>query len=466
MTSLDDTTTSPDTVSRSRLAGLRRTAAGPGRKIVVIASLVLATMIPGWLIEDLIAEREARQGEVEGEMMGSWGPRQDLRTPILVVPVDTVAGQDPLYLRIAPSRLQLATELRPEERRRGLFAATVFEARLAMQGRFDLPAPERLDEVLGGRAALLQWDRAFLMASASSLAGMRPDDAVTWDGKPLVWQNCREVLGRDETCRNTAAVMARLALSPPQGADTPVAFQAALSLRGTSALRLWFQGRELEAELKAPWASPSFTGSLLPTRRAVTDDAFTAEWQAVDYTAPRLWTTRNAILNDSAVTTLGVELIAAVPTYRMVSRAAKYALLFVVLGFTTYFLFELLSGVRIHMIQYGLLGLSLSLFPLLLLSFSEPLGYGLGYGVAALPVLLQASAYTAAVVRRTRPTLVFATLLAGLFGFLYVLLSLESYSLMLGSVALFLALSAVMMLTQRVDWSGSATRHTAVANGA
>lgn len=445
------------TVAGAHLARLRRTAAGPGRKILLIAGLALATLIPGWLIEDLIAERQSRQAEVEKDLMQSWGPRQDVRTPILVVPVDTVAGQDPLYLRVAPSRLDLATSLQPEERRRGLFAATVFEARLSLRGRFDLPAPDRLDEVLGGRAALLQWDRAFLMVSAAGLSGMRPDDSVVWDGKPLAWQNCREVLGREEACRNTAVVMARLPLSPPQTADTPVGFQAGLTLRGTSTLRLLFQGRELQAGLTAPWATPSFTGSLLPTRRAVTDEGFSAEWQAVDYTAPRLWTTQSATAKDSAVTTLGVELIAAVPTYRMVSRAAKYALLFVVLGFTTYYLFELLSGVRIHLVQYGLLGLSLSLFPLLLLSFSEPLGYGLGYAVAALPVLLQSSLYTAAVVRRSRPALLFAALLSGLFGFLYVLLSLESYSLMLGAVALFLALSAVMMLTQRVDWSGSAT---------
>jgi len=148
---------------------------------------------------------------------------------------------------------------------------------------------------------------------------------------------------------------------------------------------------------------------------------------------------------------LGVELIEATPLYRTINRVAKYALLFVALAFAIYFFFELLSGVQIHVVQYGLLALSLSLFSLLLLSLSEPIGYAAGYLVSAGLVLIQSSLYTAAITRRAAPALVFAVMQAGLFGFIYVLVDLETYSLLFGALALFVVVSILMILTQ---WGG------------
>jgi inner membrane protein len=149
---------------------------------------------------------------------------------------------------------------------------------------------------------------------------------------------------------------------------------------------------------------------------------------------------------------IGVDLIEATPIYRMITRVAKYGLLFVVLSFATYFFFEVLSKLQIHVVQYGLLGLSLSLFSLLLLSLAEPIGYLNGYLTAAGMVLFQSTLYTAAVSRRFVPTAMFAVMLSSLFAFLYVLLGLETYSLLIGAVALFIVVSALMVLTQMVKW--------------
>src|SRR5262249_6365625 len=103
-------------------------------------------------------------------------------------------------------------------------------------------------------------------------------------------------------------------------------------------------------------------------------------------------------------------------------------------------------------VQYGMLALSLSLFPLLLLSLSEPIGYTAGYWASAGLVLTQSTLYTAAVARRAIPTLVFGSMLASVFAFLYVLLGLETHSLMIGSLALFVVVSALMATTQAVNW--------------
>ncbi len=155
---------------------------------------------------------------------------------------------------------------------------------------------------------------------------------------------------------------------------------------------------------------------------------------------------------------LAVDLIEATPIYRMINRVAKCGLLFMVLAFATYLFFELLSRLQIHIVQYGLLGLSLSLFSLLLLALAEPIGYAAAYGLSAALVLAQSSLYTWSVARHAGPALAFAGMLAGLFAFLYILLGLETYSLLIGALALFLVVSGLMVLTQKVSWPGGWTR--------
>ncbi|MBV8824013.1 MAG: inner membrane CreD family protein [Hyphomicrobiales bacterium] len=184
-----------------------------------------------------------------------------------------------------------------------------------------------------------------------------------------------------------------------------------------------------------------------------TAEGFEARWQTADYAAASLWTDQKITEGDTHASCAVVDLIEAIPAYRTIHRASKYAILFVVLAFATYFLFEAISGLRIHLVQYGLMGLSLSLFGLLLLSFSEPLGYTMGYAVSSLLVLLQASIYTGAVSRRLSHAGIFAAMLACLFGFLYVVLGLEIYALLVSSLALFVLLSVLMALAQWVDWS-------------
>ena len=211
----------------------------------------------------------------------------------------------------------------------------------------------------------------------------------------------------------------------------------------------------MAAIFRSSWPSPSFGGNTLPLTSDVSSAGFEAKWETTEFGSPRI-ATSPAVMDASYWngTSIAVDLIEATPIYRMITRVAKYGLLFVVLSFATYFFFELLSRLRIHVVQYGLLGLSLSLFSLLLLSLAEPIGYTNGYLVSAGLVLAQSTLYTAAVARRFKPAFLFALMLSSLFGFLYVLLGLETYSLLIGALALFVVVSALMVLTQMVRWPG------------
>jgi inner membrane protein len=424
-------------------------------KIALIAGIAVATVLPSLFISNLIEERETRQAGVRQEFTRNWGPEQSLYSPTLVIPYQ--AGDRPRqYVKIAPARLDLVAALNPQERKRGLFHATVYDARLDMGGLFTVPPEGRLRDFVADKDGRFLWNEASIaFGAATNLTGLRSTDNIAVDGAQQQWMPCLEALRQESACRGAALVLASAPLSPALTGDTRVQFKSAVSLRGTGSFAVQFAGKELAAVFRSSWPSPSFGGNTLPLDSKVAPEGFEASWQVTEFGSPRV--TASTAIMDPALwkgATIAVDLIEATPIYRMITRVAKYGLLFVLLSFATYFFFEVLSRLRIHVVQYGLLGLSLSLFSLLLLSLAEPIGYTNGYLVSAGLVLTQSTLYTAAVARRFMPALLFAVMLSSLFGFLYVLLGLETYSLLIGAIALFIVVSALMVLTQMVRWPG------------
>jgi inner membrane protein len=424
-------------------------------KIMLIGGLAIATILPNLFITSLVEERETRQDGVRQEFTRNWGPEQSLYSPTLVIPYQ--AGDRPRhYVKIAPARLDLAAVLNPQERKRGLFHATVYDAKVDMTGAFVVPAEARLRDFVTDKDGRFIWGEASVVFGAvANLTGLRPTDNIVIDGIEQQWVPCLEAVRQEAACRGATFVLAPAPLSPAATGSTRMQFKSGVSLRGTGSFAVQFAGKELAAKFQSSWPSPSFGGNTLPLNSSIAPDGFVANWETTEFGSPRI--TASAAIMDPAFwkgATIAVELIEATPIYRMITRVAKYGLLFVVLSFATYFFFELLSRLKIHVVQYGLLGLSLSLFSLLLLSLAEPIGYTNGYLVSAGLVLIQSTLYTAAVARAFKPALLFAGMLASLFGFLYVLLGLETYSLLIGAIALFVVVSALMVLTQMVRWPG------------
>ena len=420
-------------------------------KVALVAGIAIATIVPNLLISNLVEEREERQSGVRAEFTRNWGPEQTVLGPVLVIPYQ--AGDRPrTYVRIAAAKLDLAATLNPQERRRGLFSATVYDATLDMQGAFVVPAEARLREVVTDKDGRFIWNEAAIaLGTRSRLTGLSSSDNITVDGMPTAWAPCLETLRPDAACKGADMVLAKAPL-PLANEGHRVTFKGRVSLRGTGQFAVIHAAKEMSAVFRSSWPSPSFAGDVLPLNSTVSADGFEAKWQTMEFGSPRI-TTASAIAEPSMWNTpcIGVDLIQATPIYRMINRVAKYGLLFIVLSFATYFFFEVLSRLRIHVVQYGMLGLSLSLFSLLLLSLAEPIGYTNGYLVAAGLVLLQSTLYTAAVARRFMPAFLFALMLASLFAFIYVLLGLETYSLLIGALALFAVVSVLMALTQMVN---------------
>ena len=435
-------------------AAPRAPSALPFAKLVLIAGLAVATVLPNLFISNLIDEREARQAGVQKEFTRNWGPEQSVYTPVLVVPYQWAPDRARQYLKIATARLDLVANLATQERRRGLFHATVYDAKVEMQGTFTVPPESKLREFISDKESRFLWNEAFVaFGTTSALTGLRNSDNIAINGKVTPWQPCREAARHEKAC-NGAIVLADAAMEPVTSTPAQLTFKSTVTLRGTSTFSIVNAGKELNAVLRSPWPSPSFNGDVLPVGSTVTAEGFEARWENVEFGSPRV--AASSVIVDPAIwkgQAVSVDLIEATPIYRMISRVAKYGLLFVVLSFATYVFFELLARLNIHIVQYSLLGVSLSLFSLLLLSLSEPIGYTQGYAVAAGLVLAQSTLYTAAVTKRFKQTAAFAAMLSCLFGFLYVLLGLETYSLLVGALALFAVVSALMIVTQRVNWS-------------
>jgi inner membrane protein len=325
-----------------------------------------------------------------------------------------------------------------------------------MTGAFTVPAEARLRDIVADKDGRFIWNEASIaFGAAANLTGLRSTDNMVVDGAERQWMPCLEAVRHETACKGATLVLAAAPLSPALTGNTRVQFKSVVSLRGTGSFTVQYAGKELAAVFRSSWPSPSFGGNTLPLSSDISSAGFEAKWETTEFGSPRILAS-GAIIDPAMWkgATVAVDLIEATPIYRMITRVAKYGLLFVILSFATYFFFEVLSRLQIHIVQYGLLGLSLSLFSLLLLSLAEPIGYTNGYLVSAGLVLAQSTLYTAAVARRFKPALVFALMLSSLFGFLYVLFGLETYSLLIGALALFVVVSALMVLTQMVRWPG------------
>jgi inner membrane protein len=430
----------------------------PAAKAGMILVLLLLMQIPLYMVSNLIDERQGRQEDVQADFRRSWGPAQVFSGPILAVPYEKwVRGDKPAdtwrterqWVRIPASQLSITATLVPETRRRGLFHAVVYTAALGFHGTITVPRIDVADDLL--------WKEAVLVTTATDLRGQPADNKSEVDGHAVN----QAILTTKGACGGIAVAPAPFADRPAAG--TVIPFRSSLVLRGTQSLSLLPYGQQIDLQLSAPWDTPSFTGSMLPLTYGIDHAGFHANWQIAGDAVSGNWHTALSPspfcsgigANDDAQ--MGVDLLERVPTYLMVSRAAKYGTLFLALSFLTYFIFEAVSRVRIHLAQYALLGLSVSLFALLLVALAEPLGFTVGYVLSTGAVMAQASLYTLSIVGSARLATMFAGVLGLLFGFLYVVLSLETFSLLAGTVALFGALSAIMVMTRRLDWGARAT---------
>ena len=415
-------------------------------KVFIIAVLVFALMIPAAMVRSLIHERENRQASVVRELSSKWGGAQTLIGPVLALPFDQpIPGPNgkPVmttqYLHILPEQLDIAGHVTPELRYRGIYEAVLYNTRLKLSGAFAKPD----FAALGVPVKSIRWERATVYLGIPDMKGLR--------------SGLRTRLGDAEFEMNPGLpanhiANAGLSCATPdlRRVDT-LPFELSLDLNGSQWLGFVPAGKTTTVQLESAWNSPSFDGAFLPETRSVTDQGFSAAWKVLHLNRnfPQAWIGSACEPGDSA---FGVKLFIPVDAYQKSTRTVKYALLFIVSTFTAFFVSEVMKKVRVHPLQYLLVGLALILFYSLLLSISEHLSFGRGYLIAGAATILLIAGYARSVLQRRSLGVAVGAVLATLYTYLYILLQVEDYALLLGSVGLFVLLGVVMFLTRRINW--------------
>lgn len=434
-----------------------------GFKLGAIALLILLLMIPLLLIGGLVGERQQQRDLVLQDIARSSSYRQQLTGPILVLPYTkrlhdwkTQAKTGERYLEerevrgrlyFLPERFELDGEVLTELRNRGIYQARLYRSDNRISGHFAVPARFGLGDELG----LYRFDAPFLSVGISDIRGIGNALQLRLNGVGLDFAPG----SGDE--RFGAGVHVPLPALDSQGGQR-LDFALDLKLQGTEQLSVVPLGRDSRVELRSDWPHPSFVGEYLPSQRKVSAKGFSARWKTSFFATNLEQGLQDCVRKGSCDglfgRRFGVSLVDPVDQYLKTERAIKYALLFIVLTFAAFFLFEVLKGLAVHPLQYALVGLALALFYLLLLSLSEHLGFALAYGLSALVCVALIGFYLSHVLRSLSRGLAFAAGLAVLYGLLYGLLSAEDYALLMGSLLVFGVLAGVMVLTRKLDWYG------------
>ncbi|MBV8037418.1 cell envelope integrity protein CreD [Roseateles sp.] len=442
-------------------------------KLAILAFVTLLLCIVLAQIGGLTRERQIRQREAAQSVEQSLAGAQALAGPLLVrsckeswvVPItdgknEAVESRD-FWLAAAPTKLHVSGGISPEVRKRGLFKVNTYASQLDVEARWDtLTALQPKAEHANGRLAC--GDPTIIVA-LSDTRGIRTAE-LRRDGRELALRPGTTI---------PAFRGGMHAVLPELRAEEPLLVSLKLSLVGSQRLGIVPAASDTQVVLQSSWPHPSFTGQFLPIEHQIGVSGFTARWQVSSLASTAVADVQAGrplpdLSDDGAVAPpypeagkaakgggldiLAVELIDPVNPYVMSDRAIKYGLMFIALTFVTVGLTELLTGRRVHPVQYLLVGMALSLFFLLLLSLSEHLSFVKAYLIAAGAAALVLTQYAAAMLGGWLRGAAFGGGIALLYGALYVLLSREQTALVIGAVLLFAVLAAVMTLTRKLDW--------------
>ena len=436
-------------------------------RVVVIGLLMMLLMIPLQMIFSIVAERQGLQSHVEHNIATSLAGPQRLAAPLLVVPyvereivTETSNNGRVSHKTIEhhrqsvfiPEKLTIDIAADVESRYKGIYKALVYQSKGRLTAQFNIPTNLGLEK----DPAMLTIGKAWLAIGLTDPRGLRATPAMQWDGQSIP---ASTGTGADALGNGFSAAIG----IPEVRHASQHTFALDFEIAGTRSLAIVPIGETTIVQLKSPWPHPNFGGRFLPRTKHIDDAGFSARWE-VSQLATRNGDLirKNGISEREALESLDVSFIEPVNTYLLAERAVKYGMLFVALTFATFFLFETLKNLRIHPLQYGLVGLALAVFFLLLVSLSEHVSFALAYAIASFSCVLLIGYYVSHVLGGWRRGVAFSAKLVLLYVVLYGLLLSEDNALMLGAILLFIVLGIVMILTRKLDWYSIGSKTPAV----
>lgn len=437
----------------------------PGFKLGMTVLIGALLAIPLFMVYALVWDRQTQSETARASVAEGWGGPQMLAGPVMVIPyrqqsVETVTENGRATTRavtierelfLAPVKNDAAVDVSPERRVKSIYETVVYEARIKGTARFALP-----DDLarFGVRPEELLLDRAEIRIGISDARGLLADNGISIGETALPLRP-----GKGLGATNGSGFFAFADWSATAGAPLDVGYR--FGVRGNGQLTLIPDAEATTWTVTSAWPHPSFAGQFLPNSRSVTEAGFTARYAisnlALGRAIVQLPQPGEAAPGQGAQAAQ-IDLIEPVNLYSQVDRAVKYGFLFIGFTFLAFLMFDIIAGARVAAAEYLLTGAGLILFFVLLLAFAEIIGFTFAYLAASAAIIGLISTYSAAVLGSAKRAGFIGGLLLGLYALLYVLLNLEAYSLIIGSLLLFVALAAVMYVTRKVDWSGLGKR--------
>lgn len=422
-------------------------------KIAIIGFLILIMLIPAGMIKSLIMERQFTRNSVENEISDKWGKEQTISGPVLSVPYyifkenpDKREGQKEMIrvnktLYLLPDVLNINGELIPEIRYRGTYKVIVYKSQLNLNGEFIFPNAEDLNI----NPENIEWDKAIILAGISDLRGIQNSIEILWGNEKIAVEP-----GMGYTNIGSSGFTADVPLKSDQYSYP---FEFNLELNGSKNLFFAPVGKTTHVNINSNWNNPSFSGDFLPDNREISDSCFTADWTVLHLNRnyPQIWDNQTYPVNHAS---FGVNLLFPVDEYQKSMRSAKYAIMFIALTFVIFLFVEILNKKRIHPVQYILVSFGLLIFYTLQLSLSEHIGFNLAYLISALAIISLITFYSHSIFKKLKLTIIMSSSLIVLYSFLFIILQLQDFSLLFGSIGLFIALGVIMYFSKRINWYG------------
>jgi inner membrane protein len=421
-------------------------------KIAIIVFIAILLLIPTNMLKDLIHEREATQNIAIREVSAKWGEKQTLVGPFLTIPYnllgtyptkkDTLGNDIASWedLQILPEELKIDGQVLPEKRYRGIYEIVVYNSKIKVSGKFN-PLDFETYQIPSNR---FNFQKATFTIGISDLRGIEEQVNLKWNDTTTLFNP--GVPNQDVA---VSGINAPVEISPDDDGGYQFSFE--LDLKGSQILNFTPVGKVTDIALKSPWKNPSFNGAFLPDNREISEAGFLANWKILHLNRnfPQYWKGSGYRVANSA---FGVDLLIPVDNYQKSYRSIRYAILFIGFTFLVFFFIEVLHKIFIHPIQYILVGIALVVFYTLLLSLSEQMVFNLAFGLSAGGTLLLISGYVMAILKSFKLAVLLSGILLILYLFIFVIIQLQDYALLIGSLGIFLILALVMYFSKDINW--------------
>ena len=454
----------------------RRTVSPVTKKIVFLFVLTILLLIPLKLIGNLINDRGSLYNQTIINIGNEWGKSQKIIAPVITISYkdtginskDSVSNASntkavalvPVEKKFAilPEELNATIEMKDEVRQRGIYNATVYNANVKLKGYFSAKDFPEDKKVLGCVSIGLTDTKALIKINKFKIGDMDLEAMSGTMAAPLITNGISGQLGPEHN--NTMN-------------KEKIPFEIDIDFRGSRDISILPLGKKNHFEIKSNWKSPSFLG-VLPTERTIDDNGFSAVWEVSNLIRnyPQIIDINNDQFsdfyqdgvvyneyddettysdNDDGNTIVKVALFDSVTSYTQIYRACYYGILFIGMSLVVVFIFEIVSKKVAHYVQYGVVGFSLVIFYLLLLSLSEHIGFEWSYLVSSLAIVIPNSLYITSMTSNKKFGIGMFFFLSGIYAILFSILRMEQYALLTGSLLILAVLYAVMYLTKKAD---------------